>query len=254
MSARKPTKAATPTKAAKAAKVTKAPEPTSAPLLLIEALQVGYGLPVCPPVTVTVEPGSVIAVIGANGSGKSTLLRTVVGLLSPLQGRLEFLGEQIDDRSQVFRADAAVELGDDAFFPTLTVREHLLLTCYGHGVDDPEAVTAAQLEDFGLTERAEAMPAALSSGQRRRLLLAAVFARPRRLIILDEPEQRLDATMRDELTQRLVEEREAGGGVLMATHDPRMVRGAATAVVAISDHDVRVLDAEQGADVILREL
>ena len=251
MSARKQTSARKPTKAPKPVG---APTPAVPPLLLIEALQVGYGLPVCPPISVTVEPGTVVAVIGANGSGKSTLLRTVVGLLSPLQGRLEFLGGPIDDRSQVFRADVAVELGDDAFFPTLTVREHLLLTCYGHGVDDPEAVTAAQLEDFGLTERAEALPAALSSGQRRRLLLAAVFARPRRLIILDEPEQRLDATMRDELTQRLVEEREAGGAVLMATHDPRVVRGAATSVVAISDSDVRVLDAEQGADVILREL
>jgi ABC-type multidrug transport system ATPase subunit len=223
-------------------------------LLCLDGLQVGYGLPVCPPVTVTVEPGTVVAVVGANGSGKSTLLRTVVGLLQPLQGRLELLGQEIDDRSQAFRADVAFELGDDSFFPTLTVREHLLLVCYGHGVEDPQAVTEAHLEDFGLLERAEALPAALSSGQRRRLLLAAVFARPRRLMILDEPEQRLDAAMRDELTQRLVEEREAGGAVLMATHDPQLVRGAATSVVAVSDHQVRVLDADRGADVILHEL
>jgi ABC-type multidrug transport system ATPase subunit len=224
------------------------------PLLLIDGLQVGYGLPVCPPVTVNVGPGTVVAVIGANGSGKSTLLRTVVGLLPPLKGRLELFGKAIDDRSRVFRADVAVELGDDAFFPTLTVREHLMLICFGHGVEDSDAVTEALLEDFGLTERSEALPAALSSGQRRRLLLAGVFARPRRLLILDEPEQRLDSSMRDDLTQRLVEEREAGGAVLMATHDPQMVRGAATSVVVISDHDVRVLDADAGAGVILREL
>ena len=228
--------------------------PAPVPLLLIDGLQVGYGLPVCPPVTVNVEPGTVVAVVGANGSGKSTLLRTVVGLLPPLKGRLELLGKAIDDRSRVFRADLAVELGDDAFFPTLTVREHLRLVCFGHGVQDAGAVTEALLEDFGLSERSEALPAALSSGQRRRLLLAAVFARPRRLLILDEPEQRLDSSMRDDLTQRLVEEREAGGAVLMATHDPQLVRGAATSVVVISDHDVRVLDADAGADVILREL
>jgi ABC-type Mn2+/Zn2+ transport system ATPase subunit len=60
--------------------------------------------------------------------------------------------------------------------------------------------------------------------------------------------------MRDDLTERLVEEREEGGAVLMATHDPQMVRAAATSVVVISDHDVRVLDADSGADVILREL
>jgi ABC-2 type transport system ATP-binding protein len=228
--------------------------PAPVPLLLIDGLQVGYGLPVCPPVTVNVEPGTVVAVVGANGSGKSTLLRTVVGLLPPLKGRLELLGKAIDDRSRVFRADLAVELGDDAFFPTLTVREHLRLVCFGHGVQDAGAVTEALLEDFGLSERSEALPAALSSGQRRRLLLATVFARPRRLLILDEPEQRLDSSMRDDLTQRLVEEREAGGAVLMATHDPQLVRGAATSVVVISDHHVRVLEADAGADVILREL
>ena len=74
------------------------------------------------------------------------------------------------------------------------------------------------------------------------------------MIILDEPEQRLDSTMREDLAQRLVEEREAGGAVLMATHDPQMVRAAATSVVVISDHEVRVLGPDEGADVILRDL
>ncbi|GAA3617955.1 ABC transporter ATP-binding protein [Kineosporia mesophila] len=225
-----------------------------AALLEVEDLEVGYGLPVCPPITLTLAPGDVVAVVGANGSGKSTLLRTVVGLLAPLGGQMNLLGSGLDERSSTFRAAVASELGDEAFFPSLTVREHLMLTCFGHGVDDPVSVTNYQLDAFGLTERAEAMPGALSSGQRRRLLLAATFARPRALMILDEPEQRLDAAIRDALAGWLVEERSEGGGVLMATHDPQLVTIAATKVVAISDTEVRVVDPERGAAIIRNEL
>ena len=223
-------------------------------LLEVTDLEVGYGLPVCPPISLAVAPGEVVAVIGANGSGKSTLLRTVVGLLNPLSGTLQMLGAGLDERSATFRASVASELGDEAFFPSLTVREHLLLTCYGHGVDDPDDVIDHQLEVFGLTERSTALPAALSSGQRRRLALAAAFARPRSLMILDEPEQRLDAAIRDALAGWLVEEREAGGSVLMATHDPVLLATAATRVLAISDTEVRLVDPERGAQIIRHEL
>ncbi|MBT0768796.1 ABC transporter ATP-binding protein [Kineosporia sp. J2-2] len=234
--------------------MTNAPSATDGPLLEVADLEVGYGLPVCPPVSITVEPGSVVALIGANGCGKSTLLRTVIGFLAPLGGTLRMFGAEVDERSRAFRAAVAAELGDEAFFPSLTVREHLLLTCYGHGVDDPEGVADYQLEAFGLTARADALPAALSSGQRRRLLLASAFARPRSLLLLDEPEQRLDSTIRDKLAGWLVEEREEGGAVLMATHDPVLVERTATAVVAITEDSVRVVDAVRGADIIRHEL
>jgi ATPase subunit of ABC transporter with duplicated ATPase domains len=73
-------------------------------------------------------------------------------------------------------------------------------------------------------------------------------------MILDEPEQRLDASMRDALAERLVEERDAGGALLIASHDPRLVRAAATSVVAVSEDRVRTLDPDSGADVIVHEL
>lgn len=198
------------------------------------SLEVGYDHPVCPPITAAVRPGQVLAVVGANGSGKSTVLRTVVGVLEPLGGQLQVLGAAVDDRSAQVRAALAVDLGDDAFFPALTVREHLLLTCYGHAVPDPDEVVEHLLEEFALTERAQALPSALSSGQRRRLLLSAALARPRSLLVLDEPEQRLDAGMRRSLAQRLVEERDGGGAALIATHDPQVVLTAATCALVIS--------------------
>ncbi|MFC4555605.1 ABC transporter ATP-binding protein [Georgenia faecalis] len=214
-------------------------------------LSVGYGAgPVCAPVTLTVAPGEAIAVIGANGTGKSTLLRTVVGLQEPLAGTVDLLGAPADPRTVEFRAAVASVLGDDAFFPALTVTEHLRLVAYGHGVDDADGVVDDLVEEFGLTDRADALPSALSSGQRRRVLLAAAFARPRSLLVLDEPEQRLDSGMRNRLTDRLVEEREDGGAVLVATHDPVVVAGAATAVVLLHEDGIRHLAPEAGAAAI----
>ncbi|TRW45470.1 ABC transporter ATP-binding protein [Georgenia yuyongxinii] len=225
-------------------------KPTSRLLVRATGLEVGYGVPVCAPISFALATGEVLAVVGVNGTGKSTLLRTVVGQLEPVRGRVEVLGTTPDDRDAAFRTDVAVDLGDDAFFPALTVREHLLMTCYGHGVADAADVAARLLEEFGLTARSEALPAALSSGQRRRLLLAAAFARPRELLVLDEPEQRLDAGMRARLTRRLVDERRHGRGVLIASHDPAVVAGAATAVLLIDEDEVRPLTPAAAAAAI----
>jgi ABC-2 type transport system ATP-binding protein len=220
-------------------------------LVRVEDLEVGYGLPVCPPMSFSVAAGEVVAVVGANGTGKSTLLRTVVGLLEPLGGELEVLGGPVDERTARFRRSVASVLGDDAFFPSLTAEEHLLLTAYGHGVEGADAVLELAAE-FGLDERADALPSALSSGQRRRLALAAAFARPRDLLVLDEPEQRLDAGMRSRLAERLVGEREGGGAALVATHDPEVVRVAATSALVLGESSVDLVDAAEGAAAIDR--
>ncbi|MBD8062969.1 ABC transporter ATP-binding protein [Oceanitalea stevensii] len=221
------------------------------PLLRARSLSVGYGEePVCAPVDLDVRPGEGVAVIGANGTGKSTFLRTVLGLQEPLGGRVSLLGSPPDPRTGEVRAAVASVLGDDAFFPALTVTEHLLLTALGHRVPEAREIVTDLVEDFGLADRADALPSALSSGQRRRVLLAAAFVRPRSLLVLDEPEQRLDAGMRNRLAEMLVQEREDGGAVLVASHDPVLVERAATRVVLLHDDGVQVLDPAAGAAAI----
>lgn len=215
---------------------------------------VGYGSTtesaVCPPISVAVAPGQGLAVVGANGTGKSTFLRAVAGLLEPLAGTIEVLGSAVDERSQQFRAEVATVLDEDSYLPALTLREHLLLTARGHGGTQVSDLVTGVVEEFGLTARQHALPTALSSGQRRRLLLASAFVRPRTLLVLDEPEQRLDAGMRDRLAQRLVDERRAGGAVVMATHDPVLVRTVASSAVVIAEDEVRVVAPEKAAAAI----
>jgi len=221
------------------------------PLLRAEALVVGHGdVPVCAPVTLSLTAGAALALVGPNGAGKSTLLQTLVGLLPALEGTVRFDGQDIDERQASFRRDVAEVLDDDAFFPSLTAREHLLLTARGHGVDEPEDVVEAELAAFGLIERADALPRNLSSGQRRRLALAAAFVRPARLLVLDEPERRLDAAMRDTLADRLAAARESGAAVLFASHDAAVVRTVARTAVLLDDSQSRVMPAARAADAM----
>lgn len=221
------------------------------PLLRTRSLSVGYGEePVCAPIDLDLAAGEAVAVIGANGTGKSTFLRTVLGLQDPLDGDAELFGATPDPRSGDLRAGVSSVLGEDAFFSGLTVTEHLLLTALGHRVPDARHIVTDLVEEFGLADRADALPSALSSGQRRRVLLAAAFVRPRSLLVLDEPEQRLDAGMRNRLADMLAEEREEGGAVLVASHDPILVARATTRVLLLHDDGVTTLDPQAGAAAI----
>ncbi len=223
------------------------------PVAVARDLLVGYGgAPVCAPVRFTLHAGRALALVGPNGSGKSTVLRAVIGLLGPAGGSLKVLGEPVDERSERFRAAVSSVLDDDAYFPSLSVAEHLYLVARGHGVLDAWARTEELLDEFGLADHAKALPTALSSGQRRRLLLAAGFARPRSLLVLDEPEQRLDRRMRDALTRRLLDEKAAGGAVLMATHDAELVRAVADRAVHLDDEANELLSPADAADRIAR--
>ncbi|SCX58359.1 ABC-type multidrug transport system, ATPase component [Klenkia marina] len=205
-------------------------------LLEVHDLSVGYGgEPVCAPVTVAVAAGTALGVIGPNGAGKSTVLQTLVGLLPPIGGTVEFDGRPVDEREAAFRRDVVTVLDDDAFFPSLTGAEHLLLTARGHGVADADEVVAEEVEEFGLTERAHALPSALSSGQRRRLALAAAFVRPARLMVLDEPERRLDAQMRRQLAARIAADVADGLTVVFASHDAEFLSTVARRVLVVDD-------------------
>ena len=213
-------------------------------------LVVGYGdTPVCGGITAAVERGEVLAVVGLNGAGKSTVVRTLAGRQQPLAGDALVHGLPVMPDAASFRRQVAAVFDEDAFFPSLTVREHLLLVARGHSVAMPDEAVDAELEFSGLCGRAEAVPDSLSSGQRRRLLLAAGFIRPSSLLILDEPEQRLDPVMRDALGRRIREHAGAGAAVVLVTHDPSLLVQTATQCLVIGEV-VELVDPAQGVAAI----
>jgi ABC-type multidrug transport system ATPase subunit len=135
------------------------------------------------------------------------------------------------ERDPQTRRSVAAVLDDVEFFADLAVIEHLALLMSAHGDAAPDEHAARLLGEAGLAGAADQLPAGLSSGQRRRLALATCFARPRLLVLLDEPEQRLDREGRRWLTGRLLAEKQAGHGVLFASHDRSLVKAVADRVI-----------------------
>ena len=111
--------------------------------------------------------------------------------------------------------------------------EHLDLLARAHGITDPDEQVDEVLEEVQLVPQSGQLPGTLSSGQRRRLALATAFVRPRRLLILDEPEQRLDVEGVGWLSRRLQAERQQGLAIVFASHEPTLVESVATRVVTL---------------------
>ncbi|MFF4344470.1 ABC transporter ATP-binding protein [Kitasatospora sp. NPDC001540] len=214
-------------------------ENSSAPrgaLLQLTGVSRSYGgREVLHPVDLALAAGECVALLGHNGSGKSTLLRVAAGRDLPTKGTVRFDGLAMDENDPRIRARVAVVGDTVACYPDLTVREHLLLVAVAHGVADAADWVDQVLENRSLTERADALPTALSSGQMQALLLACALVRPRDLLLLDEPEQRLDPEARRRLAELLKAELADGVAVLLVTHHTDLALEVADRAVVLED-------------------
>lgn len=203
-------------------------------VLQVEKLKKAYG-----PVTIVegfslqVQAGEAVALTGRNGAGKSTVLRCLVGADRPDEGTVTVLGTKMNETNAEIRRNVATVIDDLDFFPDLSVVEHLDLLARAHGIHDPDQLVDEVLEEVQLVPQASQLPSTLSSGQRRRLALATAFVRPRRLLVLDEPEQRLDVEGVAWLGERLKADIADGLAVVLASHEPALLK-------AINAREVRL--------------
>jgi len=191
-----------------------------------------------------VREGEAVALTGRNGAGKSTILRCIVGADKPDSGTVTLGGLPMRETDPAIRRDVATVIDDLDFFPDLSVVEHLDLLARAHGIPDSDDAVDEVLREVQLVPQSGQLPGTLSSGQRRRLALATAFVRPRKLLVLDEPEQRLDVEGVEWLTARLVAERARGLAIVMASHEPMLVDKVATSVVRLQGTHERVDDDE----------
>jgi heme ABC exporter ATP-binding subunit CcmA len=190
--------------------------------------------PVIEDLTFTLRAGRAIALVGPNGAGKTTVLKCIVGSAEPAAGEILLDGTPIDERAEIVRRDVASLLDDLDFFPDLTAAEHLDLLARAHGNGTPEDLVDTVLDDVGLLGAADQLPGSLSSGQRRRLALATALVRPRKLLVLDEPEARLDSAGVSWLTEMLLAEKKTGTSILFASHDAALVDAVADETVTLT--------------------
>ena len=175
-------------------------------LLRLRGIAFAYGNGECllDRVDLDVRRGEIVGLTGPNGSGKTTLAKIAAGLLHPNGGTVERRGR------------ALLLLQDPGRY---LVRETALDEVSLAVADDLSRARAA-LERVGLGWAASRHPRDLSSGERERLALASVEVAQPDLLVLDEPTRGLDPDRKRDLGRRLLEYAEAGGAILLATHDP----------------------------------
>lgn len=182
--------------------------------------------------------GKCVALLGHNGSGKSTLLRIAAGRDKPSTGTVTFDGKPMNENDPAVRARVAVVGDTAACYPDLTVREHLQLVAVAHGVEDMRRLDRPRTRRADVDRPRRRAAGALSSGQLQSLLLASAMVRPRDLLLLDEPEQRLDPGARRRLADLIKKETADGVGVLLVTHHAELARAVADQVLVLADGKV----------------
>lgn len=175
------------------------------------------------PTDISLATGRSLAIGGENGSGKTTLLSVLTGLLSATAGTVAVCGLKPDDRRSGFRAAVTGLIGRAPISRELTVAEHLEAVAMSWALAEPKAAGLRQLEELEIDYLADRFAHELSSGQTQLMQLAMILVRPARMLVLDEPEQRLDSTHLD-LVIRVLEERAGNGTTLvLASHSRRVI-------------------------------
>ena len=196
-------------------------------LLTLHNVSVSYGaIQALRGVSLSVEPGQIVTLIGANGAGKSTTLRAVSGILRATEGDLEFDGHPItrEPPHQIVRRGLVQVPEGRGIFANLSVAENLALGAYcRHDHEKARASRERGLELFPrLRERLSQNAGTLSGGEQQMLAIArALVARPR-LLLLDEPSLGLAPQITQTIFQVIREIREQGTTILLVEQNARM--------------------------------
>jgi ABC-type lipoprotein export system ATPase subunit len=187
-------------------------------------------------VSFSLARGELLIINGHSGCGKSTLLLTAAGMLRPDSGTVRLLDGQnpyklsADRRSRLRAGSIGFVFQQFHLIPYLTVRENIMAPLLCMPAPDPEGRARDLIGRFGLEERADHVPAQLSTGERQRTALArALFHRPE-IILADEPTGNLDDENAELVLQHLRDYASSGGSVLLVTHNARAA-GYATRVL-----------------------
>ena len=185
-------------------------------------------------VTLSVDQGAMIAVMGPSGSGKSTLLTIAGSLEEPTEGEVIVSGAPLsgmsrNDKARLRRRMIGYVFQDFNLLPGLTASENvsLPLELDGWRARRARAAGLAALAELGLAERAEHYPDELSGGERQRVAIARAMVGERRLLLADEPSGALDSANAEAVMQLVHDAcKNAGMAAVVVTHDARLASWA----------------------------
>ncbi|MEP1214007.1 MAG: ATP-binding cassette domain-containing protein [Marinobacter sp.] len=179
-------------------------------------------------VSLEINRGESVAIVGRSGSGKTTLLGLLAGLDTPSEGTVELDGAVIsqlseDERAKLRSRRVGFVFQSFQLLPALTALENVMLPLELGGFDSPDAKARELLERVGLGERLFHTPRQLSGGEQQRVAIARAFASEPAILFADEPTGNLDNRTGADVSDLLMTlNREQGTTLVMVTHDERL--------------------------------
>ena len=207
-------------------------------------------------VSLTVEKGEIIAIIGRSGSGKSTMLRCVNGL-EPIQGgSVSFDGTKVNDPNtdlRKLRQHVGIVFQSFNLFPHLSVEKNITLApkvVKGVAPAEARALAESVLRKVGLAEKIDAYPDQLSGGQQQRVAIARSLAMQPTLMLFDEITSALDPELVGEVLKTLEEMARDGMTMMLVTHEIGFARRVANRVVFM--HHGRIWEQGPAAETLAK--
>ena len=205
-------------------------------------------------VSLDIEKGEVVAVIGRSGSGKSTLLRCVNGLEPVQAGTIRIDGVQVNDPAtdlRKLRQEVGIVFQQFNLFPHLSVSDNITLAPRVVKKQKPEEareVAREVLARVGLADKLDAFPAQLSGGQQQRVAIARSLAMRPKLMLFDEVTSALDPELTGEVLKVLESVAQEGMTMMLVTHEMGFARRFGSRVVFM--HEGRIHEEGQAAAVL----
>ena len=201
-------------------------------------------------ISLTIEKGETIAIIGGSGSGKSTLLRLMIGLDRPTSGEIYLGGDNIavmsEDALDRVRLRMGMVFQYSALFDSMSVGENVAFGLREHTnktEDEIERIVAEKLALVGLPDAATMMPQELSGGMKKRVGLARAIATDPEIIFYDEPSSGLDPIMTAKIDELIIDmQRKLGVTSIVVTHDMASANRIADRIAMIYEGQLIAVD------------
>lgn len=214
-----------------------------APLVLLEGLGVDFGRQrVLRDISLGVDRGQTLAIIGESGCGKTVLLKTIIGLLPPTRGSICFDGKNLAGLNERELTQQRIRFGflfqQAALFDSMTVAQNIAFPLRQHTAKSEREIgniVTERLAEVGLSEDVvRKKPAELSGGMRKRVGLARALAMEPEIILYDEPTTGLDPIMGDVINELIISTRQKHPVTsVVVTHDMRTARKVADRIVML---------------------
>lgn len=211
----------------------------------------GAPRPALDDVSIEIDKGDFVFLVGTSGSGKSSLLRLMLREDVPTRGSVSVLGENLvaipSRRIPRFRRNIGMVFQDFRLLPNKTIFDNIAFSLEVTGASRAKIAdkVPAALRLVGLAEKSDRMPNELSGGEQQRVALARAFVDTPSLLLADEPTGNLDPATSEEIMKLLEKINEAGTTIVMATHDRGLVDRAQKRVVVLEQG--RIVRDERGA-------